>query len=188
VRLKDVEGNWASTFNAILNLMCIQESKVTAKETKTPTGATRQVASVASSNVDAASNIGSPSISVPLSSISTSSSIPLPSSSTVTPRRKRSAPDPIPIDSKRTRQQGPPTPNDQLTKPTWSGDSHESQHEESTKMLLHQFLQNTLSQLDTEFCRLYWSKSPHPVELLFVYVYSHFRTNYAGLLARQGST
>ena len=64
----------------------------------------------------------------------------------------------------------PPEPKtpDQPTHPTdpnFTGASVESQDEENTKMLLRQFLLNTLSVLEAEFRNITWQRSGYIVEL-----------------------
>jgi hypothetical protein len=91
LRMKDVlriAPAFVSTFTAMLNLMRVHESKVPAKEPKIARPASSQV-SVSSST---ASNVTPQAISTPILSSSTETSY------------KRPAPDPIPLDSKRTRQ------------------------------------------------------------------------------------
>jgi hypothetical protein len=112
--------------------------------------------------------------------ISQSSLVPSSSAATVVSRKR---PPQSPISNapvKRTKQtDGSPSPPsepktpDQPTQsadPNWTGSTTESKDEENTKMLLKQFLLNTMSVLEGDFRRINWQRSGHKVELVHTFI------------------
>jgi hypothetical protein len=172
VRQRDIPESFRSTMNAISDLLKIKDSKVAAKQDKMAKAAS-QAMSVSSSNV------GSQPISTSSGSTLTSPSI---SSSSNIKSRKRPAPEPLLLESKRNRPlppglpPGPTTPDNptQLGDPNDTGGTTSSKDEETTKKLLGHFVENTLSALDLEFTQLRFSKSPHRVELKKTYIHCIF--------------
>ena len=159
VRQKDIDPDFRSTINCIADLLKIKDSKVAAKQEKIAKAAM----SVASSNIPSQTSI---------SSGSTSTSLP---TSNIKSRGKRPAPEPLPLDSKRSRllPPGPPTPDNptQPADPNDTGGTTTSTDEETTKKLLDHLIGNTLSALDLEFTQLRFSKSPCRVELKKTYIH-----------------
>jgi hypothetical protein len=186
--VKEIAPIFLPTFIAIRDIMRLQESKIVAKAKRAEMAASRTASQ--SSNVPSfpPSTTSTQAMTLPVSSGSTSQSVP---HSTLL-SRKRSAPDPITLDAPRKRSRQAPTPpspappttpDQQMTQPAdpnytntsivtntshitnVSGGTTESKDEESTKVLMNQFLENTLSVLDSEFTKLCWPNSHLNIEL-----------------------
>jgi hypothetical protein len=159
------------TIKAILSVMRLQDSKIAAKVKKAEMIAASQGVSIATSNVTSSQAFSLPTLSG-------STSIP----------QKRPTSDPIsmyPV-AKRSRQTRkspsrtePKTPDHQSTHPAdpnltgstdESGGTTESKDEETTKWLINQFMENTLTVLGTPFRTLSWQQDQSELELIHTYI------------------
>jgi hypothetical protein len=185
----EITPAFVPTFNAILSVMRLQDSKVAANAEKAKMIAKRrasQTISIATSNVTS-----SQTPSLPTSSGSTL--LTLSGSTPVT--QKRAAPDTISVHpaAKRSRQTRkspsptePKTPDHQSTHPAdpnlthnsdESGGSMESKDEETTKWLINAFMENTLTVLGAPFRTLRWQQDQSELELIHTYIYNLLETN-----------